>query len=187
MIRRARQSQTVRSIRTARGSSTLAIWVSLHSLLTYGLSWYMLQVATYPIAFLTQRFPTAKVCAVFIFIWSAVMMSTAACHTYAELMVNRFFLGVAEACIAPTFTVYITFWWTRREQPLRSSLWYGMTGVGTMFSPLISYGLGHINGSFGASKWKYMYLVAGSLTLLWSFVVLVVLPGKQPLALTRSF
>jgi MFS family permease len=137
----------------------------------------ILLVATYPIALLTQRYPTAKVCAICIFFWSIVMMSTAAVTDYAGLMVNRFFLGVTEACIAPTFTVYITFWWTRREQPLRSSLWYGMTGVGTMFSPLISYGLGHIHGSFGASTWKYMYLVAGSITLLWSFIVLWVLPG----------
>ncbi|RFU27781.1 hypothetical protein B7463_g8564, partial [Scytalidium lignicola] len=119
-------------------------------------------VATYPVAMLTQRYPTAKVCAAFIFLWSIVMMSTAACRTYAELMVNRTFLGVTEACVAPAFTVYITFWWTRREQPLRSSLWYGMTGVGTIVSPLISYGIGHIHGSFGESTWKYMYLIAGA-------------------------
>ncbi|KAH8819381.1 major facilitator superfamily domain-containing protein [Xylogone sp. PMI_703] len=135
-------------------------------------------VATYPIAILTQRYPTAKVCAVCIFLWSIVMMSTAACRTYAELMVNRVFLGVTEACIAPTFTVYITFWWTRREQPLRSSLWYGMTGVGTMISPLISYGIGHIHGSFGASTWKYMYLIAGAVTCIFSFVFLWVLPDN---------
>lgn len=93
-------------------------------------------------------------------------------------MVNRFFLGVAESCIAPTFTVYVTFWWTRREQALRSGLWYGVVSVSMMFTPLISWGLGHIQGEFGASTWKYMYLVAGSISMLWSFVVLWVLPGK---------
>ena len=129
-------------------------------------------------ALLTQRFPTAKVCGISIFIWSIIVMSTSACTTYAGLVVNRFFLGVTESCIAPAFTVYITFWWTRREQPFRSSLWYGMTGGALTITPLINWGLGHIHGSFGMSTWKYMYLVAGAVTMVWSLVVIVVLPGK---------
>jgi len=108
-------------------------------------------------------------------------MTTAACQNYAGIMINRFFLGVTEACIAPAFTVYITFWWTRREQPLRSSLWYGMTGVGTILSPLISYGIGHIKGSFGGSTWRYMFLIAGAVSIIWSFIVLAVMPGEFPL------
>ncbi|KAF3043021.1 hypothetical protein E8E11_001293 [Didymella keratinophila] len=34
-----------------------------------------------------------------------------------------------------------------------------------MVSPLINYGLGHINGG-GLAPWQYMYLVAGSITVL---------------------
>jgi MFS family permease len=135
-------------------------------------------VATYPMALLTQRFPTVKVVAGSIFAWSIVILCTPACNTYGALMVNRFFLGAAESCIAPTFTVYVTFWWTRREQALRSGLWYGVVSVSMMITPLISWGLGHIQGGFGASTWKYMYLVAGSVSMVWSFVVLWVLPGK---------
>lgn len=43
-----------------------------------------------------------------------------------------------------------------------------------MVSPLINYGLGHIKGSL--SPWRYMYLVAGSITILWSFVILFLMP-----------
>lgn len=129
-------------------------------------------------ALLTQRFPTAKVCAASIFVWAIVVMTTPACQTYAELMVNRFFLGVAESCLGPTFTVYVTFWWTRREQALRSGLWYGVVSMAMMITPLLSYGLGHIQGPLG-SPWRYMYLVAGLISMLWSGVVLWVLPGKS--------
>jgi MFS family permease len=137
-------------------------------------------VASYPVALLAQRYPTAKVVAISVFLWSIIVMATAACTSYAGLMVNRLFLGVTEACVAPVFTVYITFWWTRRQQPLRSSLWYGMTGVGTIVTPLISYGIGHIkSGKFGNSTWKYMYLIAGAIACVWSFVILIVLPGTS--------
>lgn len=135
------------------------------------------EVATYPMTLLTQRLPTAKVCSASIFVWAVIVMTTPACKNYSQLMINRFFLGVAESCIAPTFTVYITFWWTRREQPLRHALWYGMSGTGALVTPLIAWGLGHIHGSFGSSTWKYMYLVAGATTMAWSLVVLWVLPG----------
>ena len=40
----------------------------------------------------------------------------------------------------------------------------------SVISPLINYGLGHITGSL--SPWHYMCLFAGSITILWSFVIL---------------
>lgn len=52
--------------------------------------------------------------------------------------------------------------------------WYSMTGYVSIFSPLINYGLGHIKGAL--SPWRYMYLVAGSITVVWSFVILFVMP-----------
>lgn len=44
-----------------------------------------------------------------------------------------------------------------------------------MVSPLINYGLGHLTGG-GLQPWQYMYLVAGSITLVWSFVILFFMP-----------
>lgn len=138
----------------------------------------MSAVTSYPATLLTQRLPAAKVCAAAIFLWSIIIMCTPACKTYGGLMVNRFFLGCMESFIAPSFLVYVTFWWKRNEQSLRMSLWWGMNGVALMITPLISWGLGHIQGPFGASTWKYMFLCAGGITMLWSLVILFVLPGK---------
>ena len=52
--------------------------------------------------------------------------------------------------------------------------WYSATGYVSIISPLINYGLGHISGSL--SPWRYMYLVAGSITMVWAFVILFFLP-----------
>jgi sugar phosphate permease len=54
------------------------------------------------------------------------------------------------------------------------SAWYSMTGYVSVVSPLINYGLGHIKGSL--SPWRYMYIVAGAITVLWSFVILFFMP-----------
>lgn len=44
-----------------------------------------------------------------------------------------------------------------------------------MFTPLINFGLGQLGGPL--SPWKYMFICAGGVTVLWSFVVLFFLPG----------
>jgi hypothetical protein len=52
--------------------------------------------------------------------------------------------------------------------------WYCCTGYVSIVSPLINYGLGHIKGSL--SPWRYMYLVAGSVTILWALVIYFLMP-----------
>lgn len=53
-----------------------------------------------------------------------------------------------------------------------ADLWIGYVSI---FAPLINYGLGHITGG-SLSPWQYMYLVAGAITICWSFVILFFMP-----------
>jgi MFS family permease len=66
-------------------------------------------------------------------------------------------------------------WYTKEEQALRVGAWYSATGYVSAVSPLINYGLGHIQGG-RLSSWRYMYIVAGVITTLWAWVVLFLLP-----------
>ncbi len=131
-------------------------------------------VGTYPMMYLSQHYPTSKVLSLATFLWGAVVMSTAGCSNYTGIMLNRFFLGFLESTVAPAFTVLVTFWWTREEQALRTSLWYCCVGVATTISPLINYGLGQTHGAI--ASWKPIFLILGAITVLWSFVLLFTLP-----------
>ncbi|GAA5825921.1 hypothetical protein JCM10212_004568, partial [Sporobolomyces blumeae] len=53
---------------------------------------------------------------------------------------------------------------------------YSATGIFSAFSGVVNYGLGKAGGSL--APWKYMYLFAGSWTILWALVVLVVVPDS---------
>jgi len=53
-------------------------------------------------------------------------------------------------------------------------IWYSCTGYVSIFSPLINYGLGQAKGSL--SPWKYMYLFAGSITIVWGIALWWLLP-----------
>lgn len=131
-------------------------------------------VGTYPMMYLSQRYPSSRVISVAVFLWGAVVLSTAGCFSYTGIMLNRFFLGFLESTVAPAFTVLVTFWWTREEQALRTNLWYCCVGVATIISPLVNYGLGQIHGPL--APWKPMFLIIGAVTVCWSVVLFIALP-----------
>jgi len=67
-------------------------------------------------------------------------------------------------------------WYTKGEQAFRMGVWYSCSGYISSFSPLINYGIGHIT-SGSLQPWQYMYLLAGGITAVWSFIILFFLPA----------
>jgi hypothetical protein len=65
----------------------------------------------------------------------------AACRGFAGLATVRFLLGVFEAGILPALLLVNSLWYTRREQPLRTALWYntfaGVSEIGAASEKLV--------------------------------------------------
>lgn len=131
-------------------------------------------VAEYPGVAVLQRFPVAKFLGVNIVLWGMILMTTAACSSFAGLASVRFLLGVTEATISPGFVAVTGMWWTRQEQAGRSALWVSFLGVGSFVGTLLAYGIGHITGSL--SPWKYIFLILGALTVVWGVVFTIFVP-----------
>jgi MFS family permease len=101
------------------------------------------------------------------------MMLTATCFNAGSLLANRFFLGIAEAAIAPGLTIIVSMWYKRNEQPLRHAAWYlGNTTAG-IFGGLFAYGIGHIES---IRPWRALFLIFGAATVIWSTAVFFLLP-----------
>lgn len=66
--------------------------------------------------------------------------------------------------------------YTIGEQPLRLEAYYSTIGIATMFSGLIGYAVGHINT--GLSKWQYIFLIFGAITISWGILILFLLPDS---------
>ncbi|KAJ0331533.1 hypothetical protein COL5a_002195 [Colletotrichum fioriniae] len=99
------------------------------------------------------------------------------CMTYglqyydkAMLSQARFCLGLLESGISPMFMLIVGSWYKKNEQAMRM----GCTGYVSIFSPLINFGFGKLNG--GVSSWRYMFYFAGSLTIVWGLLLYFVLP-----------
>ncbi|KAF3005952.1 hypothetical protein E8E13_010158 [Curvularia kusanoi] len=132
-------------------------------------------VGSYPAILMSQRWPIERVAAGIVAVWGVCLMCSAACTTWQGFYAQRFFLGFLESGVSPMFMLIVGGWYKKREQALRMGAWYSATGYVSMVSPLINYGLGHISGG-KFNSWQYMYLVAGSITVLWALVILLLMP-----------
>lgn len=94
-------------------------------------------------------------------------------HPDKGLYVQRVFLGFLEAMVSPLFVHITALWYKPKEQASRLGVWYSSTGLFSMFSGAINYGLGSTGD---AHAWKYIYYFCGSLTMFWGLVVFVLLP-----------
>ncbi|KAJ4388024.1 hypothetical protein N0V93_008629 [Gnomoniopsis smithogilvyi] len=131
-------------------------------------------LAEYPGIAVLQKFPVAKFLGVNIILWGAILMTSAACSSFAGIATVRFLLGMTEATISPGFVAVTGIWWTRQEQAGRSALWISFLGVGSFVGVLVAYGIGHITGSL--SPWKYIFLILGAVTMIWGVIFTLFVP-----------
>jgi MFS family permease len=104
-----------------------------------------------PWALLFARLPIAKTCAFCVLIWGITCILTVVCHDYHGFLVQRIFLGLTESAVAPAFVMVTTLWYKPYEQATRMGIWYSATGIFSMGSGLINFGLGHTKM---AHPWK---------------------------------
>ncbi|KAI1137718.1 MFS general substrate transporter [Hypoxylon sp. FL0543] len=129
-----------------------------------------------PLAWLLVRLPIGKFTSVMVLLWGVSLACMAASHNFSGLLATRFFLGVFEASVAPSFVAITQMWWRRREQTVRTSYWYAMNGITNMFGSLITYGLGHISSRL--KSYQIIFMFFGVITVVFSFVMLAFMPDS---------
>ncbi|KAF5560441.1 DAL5-Allantoate ureidosuccinate permease [Fusarium phyllophilum] len=133
----------------------------------------------YPSSLLMQKLPIGRYFGVMIFLWGLTACTTAFTKDFATLCINRVFLGVFESCMSPILTILISQYWTREEQPLRTSLWWSASAVGSFMADAITYGLsGKDHSGSKYAVWQVVYLVFGPMTMFWGIVVFFGVPAS---------
>jgi MFS family permease len=129
-----------------------------------------------PTNILISKLPTGKYLTANTAFWGIVVGVTAACTNFGGLMAVRFLLGVAEATITPGFMFLTSTWYTRDEMPTRVGIWFSGNSVGGLVSSLMAFGVGHIKDDI--HPWRWMYIILGILTFLWTIPMGLFLPDS---------
>lgn len=87
-----------------------------------------------------------------IFLWGLTALTTTYTKSFATLCVNRVFLGAFETCMSPIMTILVGQYWTRDEQPLRTSIWWSGSAIGAFMADAITFGLS--SSVYSDSKYK---------------------------------
>lgn len=132
-------------------------------------------IMSYPTSYMIVKFPIGKYVSATVIVWSAIIMLHAACSNFGGIVTVRFFLGVAEAAVAPSFSILIGTFYRRDEQALRQCFWFVGNALAGVFGGLISYGVAHITSGF--EPWKILFLLFGGCTIVWGCVMLFFLPS----------
>ena len=110
------------------------------------------------------------------FLWGGVTVCTVAVTSYHGLLVQRFFLGVAEAGIAPAFSLITAMWYKRREQPMRFAIWFSASGISILIGSLIFYAIGQVHGKL--HPWRYQFMIIGCFSSVWGIMLWFLLPDS---------
>lgn len=92
---------------------------------------YIAQLSWQPFsAILIIKVPPRILAPILVFCWGASLTGMAGARNYHALLATRFLLGLFEAACLPLFTLIVSNWYRRAEQPLRIAAFYSMNGMG---------------------------------------------------------
>ena len=114
--------------------------------------------------------------------WGIVLACHAAVKNKEGLYAARFFLGMMEAGMFPGIAAQLCSWY-RSDEMGKPIMWmFGFQNCSGIVGSILAYGISYMDGLGGMSAWKWVYLLEGIVTILFSFVVYFVLPDypKSP-------
>ncbi|GJN88350.1 hypothetical protein Rhopal_001315-T1 [Rhodotorula paludigena] len=129
-------------------------------------------VAQEPAAYLIGRYKSNRVLGGTCVVWGGMVLAMLGCRSFAAAMTVRFLLGFFEAAVTPGLSLMTGQFYTRREAPLRQTIWYSSVGWGGMIGALMAAGIEkRSEESLAVPRYQLIFLILGIITVAWGFVL----------------
>lgn len=109
--------------------------------------------------------------------WGVVVGLHAACEDYSKLLTIRYFLGLFESAITPGLILMTGRFYTRREQMVRTAIWFSFNGWAFVLGGLITYGILRQGEPAHIKKWQELYIILGVVTFVWGILCFCAMPS----------
>jgi ACS family tartrate transporter-like MFS transporter len=108
--------------------------------------------------------------------WGIVAAGMSLVQSANQLYVMRLLLGAAEAGFTPGIIYYLSQWYPRSDRARAMSFFYIGAALASVIGLPLSGAFLHLDGFFGVSGWRWLYLLEGIPAAILGIVVLRYLP-----------
>jgi MFS family permease len=131
----------------------------------------MLQI---PGGWLAEHWSARKFVAVMIVFWGLMALACGLAHNFTELVIARFFLGVAEGGIWPAILVLISHWFPVQERARAYAFWMANLAISSIITQPLS---GWI---ISVSDWRTLFFVEGALPFIIALPLWLIFIKDRP-------
>ncbi|KAF6757620.1 allantoate permease [Ephemerocybe angulata] len=108
--------------------------------------------------------------------WSIVTMAQFFLNGRTTFLVCRGVLGFMQGGFIPDLILYLSYFYTKNELPLRLSLFWISMNVCTILGSFIAFGVLRMRGILGRAGWRWLFLVEGGITLIVGIATFFMMP-----------
>lgn len=96
--------------------------------------------------------------------WSAIAICQCRLAGKTSFYATRALLGLVEGGFIPDALLYLSYFYTNREMPMRVSSFYFSSHFTYILAAFFAYGILHMRGIGGWEGWRWLFALEGALT-----------------------
>ncbi|KAH8197556.1 hypothetical protein TruAng_008292 [Truncatella angustata] len=98
-------------------------------------------------------------------LWSLVAMFQCFLRGRGDFLATRALLGVLEGGFIPDIILWLSYFYTSKELPIRLSYFWTALSTTTIITSILAFGLLRLRGVAGWGGWRWLFLIEGLITL----------------------
>ncbi|KAJ6520345.1 major facilitator superfamily domain-containing protein [Mycena sanguinolenta] len=108
--------------------------------------------------------------------WSIVALSQFWLRGRTTFLVTRFLLGFCEGGFIPDVVLYLSYFYTKRELPIRFAYFWVSNYVSQIISAFMATGILQLRGVRAKAGWQWLFLIEGIITLVIGIASFFMMP-----------
>lgn len=144
-------------------------------------------IAEIPSQLIGKRLGPDRWIPVQIIIWSLCAGGQFFMHNRAGFFACRFFIGLFMGGFIPDSILYISYYYTSTEMPLRLALFWFTDYMSGVIASFIAYGVLHMENVAGREGWRWLFLIEALISITIGFLSFFFLVPGPTQTKTRLF
>ncbi|KAF7337692.1 T-complex protein eta subunit [Mycena sanguinolenta] len=108
--------------------------------------------------------------------WSIVALGQFWLRGRTTFLLTRFLLGFCEGGFIPDVVLYLSYFYTKRELPIRFAYFWVSNYVSQIVSAFMATGILQLRGVGGKAGWRWLFLLEGIMTLAIGIASFLMMP-----------